>query len=412
MPATASGFFPARTARLFERNDPVLREGRIGLYCNQTAWEPETGYLFQALAERGNLRRIFLPEHGLFAELQDQVPLGTADAARVYGFLGAGDTEFVSLYGHDENSLTVREEYLADLDALIVDIQDVGARYYTFLTTLSYIFDVLARRKFALTVYILDRPNPAGRQVEGIALPEAYASFVGRPGVPHRHGLTIGELARFFYHDAGCAFPLEIIPCRKKDFERNPGDPPACAWNIPPSPNMPGPRTPLLYSGQCLWEGTELSEGRGTTRPFEIFGAPYCDFVFREKGPAAPGAMLRPLAFLPAFHKHAGTTCFGFQILLDGRPYHSLAHSLRLLRFFRENSGDLFEWRKGPYEFRSDRPAIELLAGDPDLLDYLRGETSFERAAEAMAAGEEAWLRDARAFLLYPDALFRASLGD
>ncbi|MFQ5505911.1 MAG: DUF1343 domain-containing protein [Planctomycetota bacterium] len=381
--------------RFLERRDEVLHEGRLGLLCNQSSFDPEAGeYLFESLDRRGNLLRLFVPEHGLFGELQDQVPLG---ATAVYRDLGLG-AEIVPLYGETEDSLRVAEKDVRDLDALIVDVQDVGSRYYTFQTTLGYVLESLASMKKELIVFVIDRPNPAGRQVEGSPLEPPHASFVGSPGLPHRHGLTIGELARF--HLARCSAPVDLSIVELRGDER-PSD-------IPASPNMPGRTTALVYSGQCLLEGTNLSEGRGTTRPFEIFGAPYLGWIARTEPPPAKGAKLRRTRFVPTFHKHCGELCHGYQIHLGGEPYHSLSHSLRLIRWIRENSSADFAWREGAYEFRSDRPAIELLAGDPLLLDYLHGRCSLEEAERWLEHSEEEWIRTASRWTLYDEPLRRA----
>lgn len=393
---------PTSADRLADRTDSVLWEGRVGLLCNQTSFLWTRGrYLFQELASRGVLRRVFVPEHGLFAELQDQIAL---DDGSVYRDLAAS-VEFESLYGSKEETLSTRAEKLRDLDLLLIDIQDVGSRYYTFATTAGYLFDLIRSERLTLKVIVLDHPNPAGRFVEGTPLPLEYRSFVGREKILHRHGLTTGELLSWIHSDTECKFPLEVE--RIPDWERTNGfDATDEPWQINPSPNMCSPFTPLVYSGQCLLEGTNLSEGRGTTRPFEIFGAPYLAGMDFAKAPSAPGAMLRPLRFLPTFHKHANTICHGFQIHTNG-PYHSLAHTMRILRWIWEST-PAFEWKRGVYEFRSDRPAIELLAGDPVLLGYLRGERRWEEAEDFLKHAEEAWIRSITPSLLYPGALLQA----
>ncbi|MBD3288272.1 DUF1343 domain-containing protein [candidate division KSB1 bacterium] len=387
--------------------DDNLIDGRIGLLCNQVSFDPETRkYLFQLLAERSNLKRIFLPEHGMFAELQDMIPL---DSTHLYDYLKL-DTEIISLYGESESTLTVQPEHLADLDALVIDIQDVGSRYYTFATTVSYIFDVLAKSDHRLEIYILDRLNPCGRQVEGTILTEEYSSFVGRPGLPHKHGLTIGELCRFYESQLGADLHLHIIPLFSDFIDRVRQFSPVTTWSIPPSPNMPGPVTPLVYTGQCLLEGTNVSEGRGTTRPFEIFGAPFMDWIFeRSDYPKQPGAFLRPLRFIPTFQKHAGKICSGFQLHLTGEPYHSLAHSLKIIRYLKENSGEAFQWRREVYEFRDDRLAIELLAGSKILLDYLNGRYDFPIVQQAFDEDEEKWIDQIESHLIYPEKLYRVT---
>ena len=186
--------FSFRTTRLDEQEDLVLRTGRLAVLCNQVAWNPEKGeYLFETLYKKGNLKRVFTPEHGLFAELQDQEKL---DQTSVYDSLGLEGVEFVSLYGSDEASLTAQVDKLSDIDAVIVELQDVGSRYYTFVSTLRNLFNVIHKEGLELSIYILDRENPAGRSVEGTMLRSEYASFIGVEGLPHRHGLTIGEIGR------------------------------------------------------------------------------------------------------------------------------------------------------------------------------------------------------------------------
>ncbi|MFC1484448.1 DUF1343 domain-containing protein [Candidatus Neomarinimicrobiota bacterium] len=379
----------------------------MGLFCNQTAFDFSLGeYTFQTLAGYGSLKRLFVPEHGLFAELQDQVPLSDT---KVYADLGL-DADIVSLYAGPSESPGVQREHLADLDAMVIDVQDVGCRCFTYTTSLGYLLERLAEYDISIPVYIIDHPNPAGRQVEGIPLPGQYASFLGRTGLPHRHGLTVAELSRLIKHETAGRFELKIIPYHQDPPASDAALPPRTTWGIPPSPNMPGPLTPMVYSGQCLLEGTNVSEGRGTTRPFEIFGAPFLSWIVHQELPALfRGASLRPMRFVPTFHKYAGEICHGFQIHLTGEPYHSLAHTLQIIRFIREGSGAEFRWREGSYEQGSDRTAIELLAGDEVLLAYLNGEAEWAEAQQALTEGEEAWIKRASEFLIYSPPLHRVS---
>ena len=388
--------------RFLERKDDVLYKGKLGLLCNQTSFNFDINeYLWHTLAKRGNLKRIFIPEHGLFAELQDQLPLISTE---IYKYLNL-DVEYLSLYGNSENSLIVDPKYLSDLDVLIIDIQDVGSRYYTFATTVSYIFDVLKQADLALEIYIIDRPNPAGRQVEGTILTPEYESFVGRRGLPHRHGLTIGELCLFYQKQIEGKFKLNII--KLPDYHSDNKS----TWKIFPSPNMPGPFTPLMYSGQCLLEGTNISEGRGTTRPFEIFGAPYMKWIHQKQDiPIVKHAILRPLRFIPTFHKFAGEICDGFQIHVTSAAYHSLAHSLKLIRYIQNNSGGNFKWRKEIYEFREDRPAIEILVADQILLEYLHNKCHFNHLKQFLFEEEQKWISVAAQFLLYTNPLIRGEI--
>jgi uncharacterized protein YbbC (DUF1343 family) len=411
------GFTP-----LWEETDPVIRGGRLGLLCNQAAWHARTGeYLFETLRRRGNLKRVFIPEHGLFGELQDQVKL---DDTGVYAGLGFGDCECVSLYGSGESSLRPGPEKLAGLDALVIELQDVGVRYYTFLSTLRNFFITL--KDHPLPVWLLDRENPAGPRVEGSALRAGYGSFIGIEGIPHRYGLTIGEMARYFYAELGADFPLHVISYKAGDGQADDGrgaGPRLFPWTIAPSPNIPGFYTCDFYSGQCLWEGTNVSEGRGTARPFEVFGAPWmedlADYNRREgfstwNDAAHPladrGAFLRWHRFIPGFHKYQGQCCFGFQVIRrPGGPYHALLHALRIIRFVAETC-EGFSFLPGKYEAGNDRAAIELLAGDPVIMDYLAGRFSdIADLIDHFRNEEKRWIEKTKEYRLYDETLCPAA---
>ena len=382
--------------------------GKIALLCNQTSYSfSDKKYLFEILQDSGFLCRVFVPEHGLFAELQDQEPLSKTG---IYSTMI--DTEIMSLYQEEADKLYIPPEILRDIDTLIVDIQDVGSRYYTFATTVSYIIEVLSSHNIDIQLIIIERPNPAGRQVEGIPLPEKYESFVGRKGLPHRHGLTIGELSRLYQKQFPGNYQLEIIYDPKQNYLPEKEDSWHSLWKcveILPSPNMASPIIPLLYSGQCLLEATNLSEGRGTTRPFEIWGAPYIKDIFqRNDFPSQRGAFLRPLFFRPVFHKFADELCCGFQIHIEEKiPYHSLSHTLRILRWIRENFPDHFSWKKGVYEFCSNRPAIEILVGHDLLINYLYNGIHFTEILEKFCSSEEEWISNTSDHLIHPSPLKR-----
>ena len=352
---------------------------RLGILANQTAFEPGKGYLFRTLAAAGFRLRCFLPEHGLFAELQDQIGLEETQAyARFLPPQYRLQVEFESLYGFQESTLRPGPDRLSDLDLLIVDLQDVGSRYYTFLNTLFYCLEVindLRSEGRSIRCLVLDRNNPIGRRVEGSPLSPEFESFVGLPGILHRHGLTTGEMARYFATRIGCESSALITlkadaPSSAND-EKQSNSADERVFPIYPSPNMPSIATAAVYPGQCLLEGTNLSEGRGTTRPFEIFGAPFLGDLMEDASDFyLPGATLRPLRFLPTFHKHGGTICEGFQIHA-GPDYPALFGTMRILRWIRNKCAE-FAWLSGVYEFRSNRPAIELLCGDDRLLHYVR----------------------------------------
>ena len=405
--------FSFRTSPLLEQPDTILRSGKLALLCNQVAWHPETGeYLFETLFKKGVLKRVFMPEHGLFGELQDQIKL---DKTEAYKDLGLGKCEFVSLYGSSEESLTVQLKKLKDIDGLVIELQDVGVRCYTFNSTIFNLFKLLKKENLNLPIYIIDRVNPAGRQVEGTMLRKEYASFIGIEGITHRHGLTIGEFSYLLYNELNAKFPLHIISYCADKVSKD-----LLSWSIPPSPNFPGLFTSHFYSGQVLWEGTNVSEGRGTTRPFEQFGAPFMSNLMsynKQKGlkgwndpenPLSdPAVYVRWQKFIPVFHKHMGETCFGFQLHpVPGVQYHSLAHNLRIMRFVADNCKE-FVFLEGKYESGNDKNAIELLLGDKLLIDYVKGVENWESIREHMKIEEQKWIRKAKKFLLYDEQMFR-----
>ena len=400
--------FSFRTTPLEQQPDLLLKGGNLGILCNQTAWHPETGeYLFETYAKKGNLKRVFIPEHGLFGELQDQVKLDTTEA---YNNI-CKDVEFVSLYGNSEESLYAAANKLSDLDVLIIELQDVGCRYYTYISTIFNLFKTLKKYEIGLSVYIIDRPNPAGRQVEGTMLRAGYRSFIGVEGIPHRHGLTIGEMAYFLHNEINAKFPLHIISYKATHANKD-----LLPWSIPPSPNFPGLFTAHFYSGQCLWEGTNVSEGRGTTRPFELFGAPLMEELATYNGkhglenwndPSGPlydeGVFVRWMKFIPTFHKYKDECCYGFQLLLNpNMQYHALAHNLRILRFLNDNCSG-FGYRPGKYEAENDKTAIELLLGDKELIDFVKGEGDWADIKEHIKVEEQKWIRKSKKALLYED---------
>lgn len=387
------------------KKDPLyhfLRKSEsCGLLCNQSAWHRGRGYSFHWLQQYTRIHAVFIPEHGLFGELQDQVK---QDSTSHYNQLG--DTiEWISLYSAQNKSLTATDEQLSSIDTLVIDLQDVGARYYTFIYTIALLFEKITRLELNLQVVVLDKPNPAGRQVEGTAITAPYASFIGYEGLPHRHGLTLGELCHWLRDRLKARWPLVVVPPRKKDW-----------LFIPPSPNIPDVKTCRIYSGQCLWEGTNASEGRGTTLPFQITGAPWMQWVMtdswnRKNHPAYhPECFIRPLQFIPVFHKFTNDLCYGTQLLVaDAKAYHSLAHSLKLMRYMRERSPEL-AWREGVYEAFNNRPAIELLAGDPLLLNYLDQRANWKEVSGHLDEEERNWIREATPYLLYKKSLQKLKL--
>jgi uncharacterized protein YbbC (DUF1343 family) len=380
-------------------NTSFLNASSIGLLCNQTAWHSDTGiYLFQSLLATQKIKTVFIPEHGLFGELQDQQKLNVTEC---YTHLGE-EIEWISLYNDSINALTVPDEKLKPHDCIIIDIQDVGSRYYTFISSIWLLFQQMTRLQLTIDIIILDKPNPAGPQVEGTRMTKPFSSFIGIEGLPHRHGLTIGELCSYFKNKIGGKWSLTIIPFNENENQF-----------IPPSPNIPGKETCMLYSGQCLWEGTNFSEGRGTTLPFQIIGSPAAKWVFEENWNYRAHPLyhehlqLRPLAFIPVIHKHKDETCFGLHLITPyQKAFHSLLFSLQLIRYCKEKTPE-FAWRNGIYEALNNRPAIELLAGDEDILDYLNGNSSLNLVKEKLVFEEREWIKESSPFLRYKQKLIQ-----
>jgi len=383
------------------KKDPLYKllkkSESIGILCNHSAWHASTGqYSFQSLATTGKLKQVFIPEHGLFAELQDQEKL---DYTSSYSFFSK-NIEWISLYNSVEKSLTATDGQLRNIDTLIIDIQDVGSRYYTFISTIWLMLKKITLLDLDIKVIVLDKPNPAGRQVEGTRIEKKYASFIGLEGLPHRHGLTIAELCRYFKNKMEGEWALFVYPISKKDY-----------LFIAPSPNIPGPEVCNLYSGQCLWEGSNISEGRGTTLPFETIGSPFMDWVFAEDWNNAnhpafnKNCFIRPTKFVPVFHKYANETCNGLHLIPKAdKKYHSLAHSLQLIKYVKEKTA-LFEWRAGKYEAFNDRKAIEILVGDTLLLNYLEEKASLKEVQQKLNEQEREWIKEVSPFLIYKQSL-------
>lgn len=383
------------------KKDPLYKllskKESLGLLCNQSGWHTHTGkYIFQSLTGQHRLKKVFIPEHGLFGEMQDQVKL---DGTSAYRNL-AGNVEWISLYNSTNLSLTPTAEQLSGLDTIIIDIQDTGSRYYTYTSTIWLLLKKISELHLDISIIVLDKPNPSGRQVEGTRIKKEYASFIGIEGLPHRHGLTVAELCRYFKNRLIGKWELIIVPVRKKDYVF-----------ISPSPNIPSVATCFLYSGQCLWEGTNISEGRGTTLPFETIGAPFLNWVFKEDWNNTnhpvynKNCYIRPLLFIPVFHKFINVTCQGLHLMVhEKKEYHSLAHSLRLMKYIKEKT-PAFEWKPGKYEAFNDRKAIELLAGDPVLLDYLNNKADWKEVKLKLAEEERSWIKEVSPFLIYKSPL-------
>jgi uncharacterized protein YbbC (DUF1343 family) len=380
-------------ARLISDGAPVLRGRRLGLICNPTAVDAELRHAIDLVGARFMLTALFGPEHGVRGDAQDMIGV---DAGRD----AATGLPVHSLYGHTVASLSPTREMLDAIDVLVFDIQDIGSRYYTFVWTM-----VLAMRACAAAgkaFVVLDRPNPiAGVQVEGPAIQPGHDSFVGLVSCATRHGMTAGEIARWRHAVENLDLELAVITMRgwSRDmwFEHT-----GLPW-VMPSPNMPTVDTALVYPGMCLVEGTELSEGRGTTRPFELVGAPQLDGARLARDLDAmrlPGVRFRPVVYTPTFHKHAGKPCGGVQLHVTAadefRPVRTGVAFLAACR-----AQGAVPWRERAYEFVDRIPAIDLLAGGPWLREGIDAGASLDELSARWPRDEGAF-RDERApYLLY-----------
>jgi uncharacterized protein YbbC (DUF1343 family) len=332
---------------------------RVGLVANPTAVTRTLVHAADLLhAARGvRLEALFGPEHGVRGDAQYMAAVGGGRDPRT-------GLPVHSLYGETRESLRPTRAQLEGLDVLVFDAQDVGARYYTYQATMMLCMEAAAEAGKGFVV--LDRPNPVGGVlVEGPALRPGYESFCGLHDLAVRHGMTVGELALLFRAERRLDLDLEVVPCRgwrRGTLFRDTGLP----W-VFPSPNMPTPETALVYPGMCLLEGTNLSEGRGTTRPFELYGAPWLDghrLAADLAGERLPGALFRPASFVPTWDKHAGTRCHGVEIFVaDPLRFRPFRTGLAAVVHARAQDSGRFAWRREPYEFVRDVLAFDLLCG-------------------------------------------------
>jgi uncharacterized protein YbbC (DUF1343 family) len=396
--------------RLLE--DPALRRPLAGrrsaLLAHPASTTRDLTHSLDAIAALPDVRltAAFGPQHGLRGDKQDNMIESPDYVDPLHGI------PVFSLYG------AVRRPTAAMLDTfdvLLVDLQDLGCRIYTFITTLRYVLEAAAQHGKA--VWVLDRPNPAGRPVEGLSLRPGWESFVGAGPLPMRHGLTLGELARWFVATFGLDVECEVVTMEGWQPDAAPG----YGWPllerswINPSPNAPNLSMARCYAGTVMLEGTTLSEGRGTTRPLELFGAPDIDAgdLLREMSALAPrwldGCTLRPCWFEPTFHKHSGKLCHGLQFHVDDpthydhaafRPWRLMALAFKALRRLHP---DYPLWRDFPYEYEHDRLAIDLINGSPLLREWVDDPAALPADLDALAlADEQAWREARTAYKLYP----------
>ena len=394
--------------RLLE--NPELRQPlqgrRVALLAHPASMTGDFRHALDALAGLPDIRlsAAFGPQHGLRGDKQDNMvesPDYTDPALGIPVF---------SLYGEVRRPTAAM---MASFDVLLVDLQDLGCRIYTFITTLRYVLEEAAR--LGKSVWVLDRPNPAGRPVEGLTLREGWESFVGAGPMPMRHGLTLGELGHWFIDQLGLDVDYRVIAMEGWQPEAAPGH----GWPlgerswVNPSPNAPNLWMARAYAGTVMLEGATLSEGRGTTRPLELFGAPDIDAerILADMQSLAPhwlqGCRLRPCWFEPTFHKHSGQLCSGLQIHVDDPAYDHEAFKpwrVQALAFksIRRLWPDYALWRDFPYEYEFDRLAIDLINGSELLRQWVDDASATPADLDDLARiDESAWLESRKPFLLY-----------
>ena len=375
-----------------------LSGSRLGLLVNPTSVTSDLVHAVDALRAAGlDVVRLFGPEHGVRGEAQDM----EAVSQNVDPITGIPT---VSLYGHTFDSLKPRPEDLVGLDLVLADIQDVGSRYYTYIYTIGLM--MAACGEAGIGVWVLDRPNPLdATKVEGNVLLDEYRSFVGMQPMAVRHGMTAGEAARFFTRYGGWSCDLTVVELegyRRSMWYDETGLP----W-VMPSPNMPTLDTAIVYPGQCILEGANISEGRGTTRPFELFGAPWIDATRLCEGLAnyqLAGCRFREVSFRPKFQKHGGATCAGAQVhVTDRSRFESVTMTFCVLSELLTNYPDEFRWREEAYEFVGDKLAVDLLIGDPVLRKGLEDGDDPVALARIRSGRRQLFDEQRASCLIYPE---------
>ena len=384
----------------------ALKGKRLALLAHPASVTADLTHAMDAIGGHPDLTlsSVFGPQHGLRGDLQDNMMESPDFRDPVYG------VPVFSLYGEVRRPTA---ESMQTFDVLLVDLQDLGCRIYTFVTTLLYVLEAAAEH--GKTVWVLDRPNPAGRPVEGLTLSPGWESFVGAGPMPMRHGLTLGEMGHWFIDHFKLDVDYRVIAMQGWEPEAGPG----FGWPlgerswINPSPNAPNLSMARAYAGTVMLEGTTLSEGRGTTRPLELFGAPDIDAraVIAEMRALAPdwlkGCVLRDCWFEPTFHKHVGQLCHGVQMHVDSPQYDHVAFKpwrVQALAFkaVRRLYPDYDLWRDFPYEYAFGKLAIDVINGGPGLREWVDDAAATPADLEALAQPDEAaWVEERKRFLLY-----------
>jgi uncharacterized protein YbbC (DUF1343 family) len=372
-----------------------LSGARIGVVCNHASVDRGFVHVLDRVGTSSGvtLAAVFGPQHGFRSDVQDnmvETPHVDDPGRRV---------PIYSLYSETREPTA---EMLRGLDALVIDLQDIGARIYTYIYTMANC--LRAGRRHGVPVIVCDRPNPIdGIDVEGATLVPGFESFVGQFPIPMRHGMTIGELARLFNEHLGIGAQLEVV--RMEGWTRDMyADAVGLPW-VMPSPNMPTLDTAIVYPGTVLFEGIMLSEGRGTTRPFELVGAPWIEaesFAREMNALKLPGAYFRPAVFEPTFQKHAKQACGGCQIhVTDRSAFKPVLTGVALIAMFHRANPSKFAWRQPPYEYEHDKMPIDILAGSAQLRQQIEAGVPAVEIATGWREDEAAFERLRQKYLLY-----------
>jgi uncharacterized protein YbbC (DUF1343 family) len=372
-----------------------LNNQRVSIVSNPASIDAEFQHVVRSLASDGEIRlaAIFGPQHGYRADVQDNM-IETAhsqDSAR--------NVPVYSLYSETREPTA---EMLNGIDVLVIDLQDVGSRIYTFIYTMANC--LRAGKTHGVPVIVCDRPNPIGGVgIDGPMLVKGYESFVGQFPIPLRHGMTIGELAQLFNGEHGLGADLTVVPMenwRRTMYFDDTGLP----WVLP-SPNIPTLDTAVVYPGTVLFEGTNISEGRGTTRPFELIGAPWIDpecLADKLARYALPGVHFRPVVFEPTFHKHAKQACGGVQIhVLERNELDVVETAVALLAEIRAQNPTKFQWREPPYEYELVKLPFDILAGSSELRQQIEAGRSVRTISESWQPDHDRFRKVREPFLLY-----------
>jgi uncharacterized protein YbbC (DUF1343 family) len=380
---------------LLTRDRGLVAGRRVGLVSNPASVDAALRHSADRLFEDPDvsLTALFGPQHGFRSDVQDNM-IETPHATDPRRLIPVH-----SLYSETREPTMAM---LREVDVLVIDLQDVGTRVYTYIYTMANCMRAAARH--ALPVVVCDRPNPVGGEaIEGALLDREWTSFVGQFPIPLRHGMTIGEIARLFNDAFGIQADLEVVPLRgwrRSMYFDQTGLP----W-VMPSPNLPTLDSAIVYPGAVLVEGTLLSEGRGTTRPFELIGAPWLDaerLASAMNARGLPGVHFRPAAFEPTFQKHARQGCGGCQVhVLDRQRFAPVRVAVELIEECRRQAPESFRWREPPYEYEHEKMPIDILSGSDALRRAIDSGRAVKELVASWRADEEAFARQREPYLLY-----------